>query len=929
MKAVAVLGCFLLLALAPDAWGATTGKIAGTMTDAKSGAPIVGAVVQINNTKLGAITDDKGQFFILNVPPGDYTLDAHAIGFRDTKQQNVHVTVDFTTTVDFKMEETVAATTEEVVVEGKRPLIQKDATSTVRIITSEEIQNSPARGYQEIVAQSTGVTSFANYNSAQVIGPQIAAVEHTNTPVLAFRGGRPNEVGYFVDGFSQQDLLSGLTTTTVPNAALSEIVVQPGGFGAEYGRNLSGVVNVTTKEGGDEFSGSAEVLTDVGGSFLGNHDYDQNVYAASFGGPLLGQERPLRFYAAVERGWDRDQSPSPIEEGPLPNNSNGSWRWSGNVTTRLGSQFRLKLGSTGSVQDWREFRTDYRFDLPHAPRYRDQNLIVNGIVTHTIDSRSFQTLAVGYFYTDRKRGDGMFFDDFEDAGWDSTYGSYGQEGNPTYSNEALYWFGPDDPEGAHIFDNFLHRQSEYIEAKWDYTRQLDSKNNIKVGADFQRHSLEYFEHLQPRNAFTGSAAPFTDVQSFGFDSTGLGDVVGGSLDDTKHPISFAAYVQDKIEIDELVIQPGIRYDYFNAETERLIDESNPLNESGELTEDRLTDAEAKHTFSPRLGIAFAINPRTHFHANYGKFYQQPDLKELYTNYSYLEYKARIGGYYYAFGNPNLDPQKTTSYEVGFARALSTTAKVELSAYYKAIKGLSQVENIPSNPSNFTSFRNRDFGTVRGIDLFLYSERVNRLQGSVSYSLSYAEGTGSISQSQRNIAWTASEPPKQTSPLAFDQRHKMSISMDYRYARDDGPKYLSEMGLNVLFTAGSGLPYTPLQVFNEVTLNAVSLIPIGPLNSRYSPWTYQFDAKLDKGFHLGRTNMNVFIIGENIFNRENVTNVYGSSGLPDNTGWLATPEGQAFLAANGPDAEARYNLAQQDPRNFGTPRIVRVGLKTSF
>ena len=320
--------------------------------------------------------------------------------------------------------------------------------------------------------------------------------------------------------------------------------------------------------------------------------------------------------------------------------------------------------------------------------------------------------------------------------------------------------------------------------------------------------------------------------------------------------------------------------------------------------------------------------------NYGKFYQQPDLKELYSNYSYLTYKIRTGGYYYAFGNPNLEPQRTTAYEVGLARILTPSSKIEVSAYYKTIKGLSQVTTIPSNPNNFSSFRNRDFGTVRGLDLQIYSERVNRVQGAVNYSLSFAEGTGSISQSQRNIAWTSSEPPKQTSPLAFDQRHKLSASLDYRYAKDDGPevlgrKILSNFGVDLLFTAASGLPYTPVQVFNEVTLNAVSLIPSGPINSRYGPWTYQLDMKVDREFDMGPTKLDAFIWVQNLLDRDNPVNVYSSSGLADNTGWLATPEGQGWLAANGPEAQARYDLAQRDPRNFSIPRIVRIGFRTSF
>jgi outer membrane receptor protein involved in Fe transport len=920
-----LLGLFLVAASRAE--GGTTGKIAGRVRAGAGREPVSAASILVEGTRFGAVSDENGQFFILNLAPGSYTLVAHALGYRDVSLTGVHVTADFTTSVDFPLETTVAATTPTVTVEGRRALIQADATSTVRIISEEEIQHSPTRGYLGIVAQHTGVVNFSGYNSL-LVGP----TERSNSPILVFRGGRPDEVGYYVDGFSQQDLQTGLTTATVPNASLSEIVILPGGFSAEYGRNLSGIVNIVTKEGGNRFRGSFEMITDnLAGGWVGTPRYDQNVYSASFGGPITRGEDGWRFHVAAERGWSRDHTPSPLgyEEGRLPSNSNGSWLWNGKVSGKVAPRLELKFGSTGSLQNWSEFRNVYRFDLAHVPRYRDANFSAYAQLGHTLGTRAVQTLALGYFSTERKRGDSNAFDDLD------AYGANGANGNPSFDPiEGLFVYGDEDPSGAHIYNNLLHRQSKYLELKWNLTYQHDHHNLFKFGVDAQRHSLNFFEHLNPTAVYGGNPFPYLDVQSYGFDSTGSGGFVASGLNETKHPVSIGIYAQDKIEYEGIILQPGLRYDYFDSKTPRIKDESNPLDDASQLTEDRLAESEPKHTISPRLGVAFPIDAATHVHLNFGKFYQQPNLQELYTNYSYIAYKIRTGGYYYPFGNPNLEPEETVAYEVGVTRELSKSTKLEVSAYYKDIEGLTQVTTIPSSPNSFASFRNRDYGTAKGIDVYVMAERVNRLMGSLSYSLAYAEGTGSISNTQRNIAWTGSEPPKQTAPLAFDQRHRMTLGLDYRYRESDGPilfgrRLFSKTGLNLLLTAGSGFPYTPTQTYNEVTLQSVSSIPTGPINSRYGPWTWQLDLKVDRDFKVGFTNLNAFLWIVNVFDRKNPVTVFTSTGLPDETGWLSTPDGQAWLDANGADAQERYELAQNDPRNFGPPRIVRVGLRTSF
>ena len=234
--------------------------------------------------------------------------------------------------------------------------------------------------------------------------------------------------------------------------------------------------------------------------------------------------------------------------------------------------------------------------------------------------------------------------------------------------------------------------------------------------------------------------------------------------------------------------------------------------------------------SPRVGIGFPVTDQTVLHVNWGQFYQQPNLQDLFVSYRFLDFKVRKGGYYVPFGNPNLRPEMTTAYEVGFAHQLSEVAKMDLSVYYKDVRDLVQVQNVPSKPYSFASFRNVDFATLKGVDLGFTLRPVNHIQGNLAYSLSFAKGTGSVSNSQRNIAWTASEVPHQTSPLDFDQRHKLSVDVDLSYGQKEGPKYgsmypLAGVSMNVLYNVASGTPFTSTNVYDEVNQLNLAVQPM--------------------------------------------------------------------------------------------------------
>ncbi|MEP7027365.1 MAG: TonB-dependent receptor [Candidatus Eisenbacteria bacterium] len=934
-RALVVLGVALVLAVsALPAVAGTTGKISGVVRE-KGKAGLPGVTVILDGTRFGAIADDQGHYAILNVPSGVYVVRGRIIGYADYVVTNVSVAPDFTTEVNLEMS-TDAIQQAPVIVESTRPLIQKDATGTARFLSKDDLQHLPTRGYREAASLQTGVVNFA-----RSYDPRGVERESQNTSSLIVRGGRANEVAYYVDGFSQQDPLTGYSTTNIANNAIDEVVVLTGGFNAEYGRVSSGVVNVVTREGAAKYFGNFEAVTDAGaGSWVGAKRYDWNLYDASIGGPVIPGSDKLTFYASGERRWQGDRGPKFLganlntefqntlgtEDGRLPNNSLAGWTWQGKLSFRPSDRANLKVGTLGSFDDWREFNQAYLFDSDHMPRYQDRNRSAFATLNYTLSPKSFVSTSVSYFLTERKRGDGVFFDNLP---------AYSQpSGNPQFDPNLPYFLLP-----GHVFDDYLRRKSQYWGVKGDWTSQVNRYNQVKAGIGGERHTLRYYDAFFPiQIQYDANGNPIgnlNDIDRYGFDVLGDKEINSG-LDGAKHPKTGFLFLQDKFEREGVIVNGGMRFDYINVDTPALRSEQFPLGPAPDdsLQAADLTPNRTYSRLSPRLGVAFPVSDKTLLRVNYGQFYQQINLQDLYVSYQFLQHKIRTGGYFVGFGNPNLKPERTTAYEVGVAQQLGERMRLDATAYYKDVKDLVEIATIASSPNGFSSYRNRDFATIKGLDIGWTMRPMHNVAANMNYSLSYAQGTGSVSNSQRNIAWTASNPPKQSSPLDFDQRHKISANLDWRFGPGEGPsvggsKILQNAGINLLLSAGSGTPYTPVEVYDEVTLAAVSTVPIGPTNSRYGPWTSTIDMKLNKGFQLGSLNFDAYVWVLNLLDRRNAVAVYESSGSAQTTNWLNTEAGQAFLAQQGAAGQTTYDLAQTNPLLYGNPRLVRFGLRLGF
>ena len=261
----------------------TTGKLAGRVTDVDSGEPVIGANVMIIEKQMGASTDDKGRFMVINIPPGIYQIKAFRMGYQAVTVTDVRINLDLTTTLNFELKSTDTQI-EGITVKAPQKLVERDVTGSEKIITAEDIEQMPVQSIQEIVAVTAGAVGSGEN--------------------LHIRGGRSGEVVYTVDGMSVSNPVDHGFGMQLDMDAVGDMSVQTGGFTAEFGNAQSAIINLITKSGGPEYSGKFQVSSDH--IFDEGNNEDQVKFA--LGGPIIPsgsqhQRDKFTFYLNTTGSW--------------------------------------------------------------------------------------------------------------------------------------------------------------------------------------------------------------------------------------------------------------------------------------------------------------------------------------------------------------------------------------------------------------------------------------------------------------------------------------------------------------------------------------------------------------------------------------------------------------------------------------------------
>jgi len=381
------------------------------------------------------------------------------------------------------------------------------------------------------------------------------------------------------------------------------------------------------------------------------------------------------------------------------------------------------------------------------------------------------------------------------------------------------------------------------------------------------------------------------------------------------------------------------------------DVKNP-EESGWDPNSSFVDYEPQITVMPRIAFSFPISKEQGrealFFAHYDVLAQRPQDRSGATPYDYFFLEDNQGP---RIDNPNLRPEKTIDYQIGFQQQISDNSVVKLSAFYRELRDMVQILQLPfAYPITYTTFGNLDFGTIKGLSFnYEIARRVNNIKIDANYTLQFADGTGSNSTSQINLVGAGQPNLRTILPLTYDSRHTLRANIDYRYGMGDnynGPRIgdkdiFSNAGLNIQLNSRSGEPYsrqrdpTPDALFGVASRSTLD----GKVNGSRLPWHFRADLKVDKSFFVkvgddakGKTlGFNVYVWVQNLFNNDNVLAVYGFTGNPDDDGYLASAIGQEALKAtlNPETYEALYAIKVNNPDNYTIPRRIRLGVNVSF
>ena len=1012
-------------------YAGTVGKISGKVTDETTKEPLISANVIVKGMSLGATTDVDGNYAILNIPPGVYTLVVSMVGYQKNQIENVRVNIDLTTTIDVasKVE---AIEVGAVVISAERKLVTKDMTSSLTTMTADQIQTLPVDNVAQVLRLDAGIVMSAGQ--------------------ITIRGGRTGEVAYWVDGIATSDVYNGTQGLSVETSSIQELQVVSGTFNAEYGQAMSGIVNIVTKNGTPNYSGQVKIYS--GNYFSNDNTFSlykslvtaQNPVSNSYGINTTEithsvKASPLKEIKPIYNGEITLSGPVPLLENNLKFFTNV--RYFSNDGYFYGSNWYLPNGTKGdssivpmdpyrniSAQGkisyaagpnirvsydifwnkWNKDRTYYPFSSSDFPyNFSAHNYLYDpyGLpksfgdaythlftLSHILSSSTFYELRVSRYFSEMKQY--VFENPTQSVRYlvsvqaDSTknpvvladlFDPNTTDGQKKLQNLIANGIGytyvpdPNGPDGyiqpnsdptngeysaptSYSFNNMgmdpthTSRSTAYWVAKFDLTSQINKTQEIKLGTEARLHELTLDRYrIIPASDSNGTLiSPFVPAVP---DPTSI----WRSVYDRK-PQEFSAYVQDKMEFNNIIVNIGLRYDYFNpnaympsdltdpdiyspSKPEHIYAGWIPVPDNYTLGIDQwITDNLANGTFrkytldeqkalmqkkvgakmalSPRLGIAFPITDRGVIHFSYGHFLQIPQFQYLYAN---PDFKISSGSTSTTalFGNPDLKPQSTVMYEVGLQQQLTDDIGIDLTLFYRDVRDWVGTSSVPipiyGGHVSYSEFVNQDYENVRGITLKFEKRLSNNFSFRANYTYQVAEGTYSNPTDAFNAISNNQAPVIALVPMNWDQRH--TLNAEFLFSKSDWT-------VSLIGTYWSGQPYTPS--FQTAEASGASAVTGLTSNSANKPDQKDVDLTISKRIRVGQSSyLDIFLNVYNLLDEKDATNVYTDTGSPEYT---TNPRrlSQVSYDANRVSTPEDFN---NQPSWFTAPRQVQVGISLGF
>ncbi len=883
------LGFLLALPCLATAQGGGTGSITGKVTD-DAGKPLPYANVLILGTAWGAMSNEAGVYTIKNVPVGTYTLRVMLIGYEDQRVADVRVDRGESASADFKLKQKVVGIMDLVDVTAARERIKLKESSTGHQLRASDVENLPVDEVSELIGLKAGVVAQGGE--------------------LHFRGGRGGEVQYQVDGVPVRDPLVGGGVSLAALAIESADVIM-GGLDAQYGNAQSGVINYKTKEGGQSFEGEIYYLTDRYGQPDNTFDNMDRVFVG-LGGP--SPIKDLTYYISTEGTW-QDNYPKTTERRSrhtllnfisLGDRKNNNVRVQGKLAYRIGPSYKLTAevlrndskydnyihawSREGYVQTfvdttqtgdivlrhgrWSPTQVDSTYSYynaaEHTPNIENGFDQVKLVWTHTIDANTFYSVRFSrsHFVLDQRvKGKQPWEYDGESAR-DFYYNYYDGEASDFF----VIWGD---------YPAYSHRDTNVLTGKADLTKK-HKRHTFQTGMEATYNDMRYLQVDRPYQSNTEGEIGATRTRYHYYNPEG------------------ALYVQDRWEHEGMVLNIGLRYDVFS------VGDQIPISEVRERV---------KQQYSPRVGIAYPISDRDVFSFHYGRFYQIPARQYIFDDRNVFDGRVR--------GNPNLTNETTVSYQAAIQHLFSELVSGQFSVYYRDVFGLLTTDEYPvlGSVGNIPQWVNKDYASARGFEATLRRSFGNNFQTEINYAFGVATGVGSDpnARNSQNFAYL----PISEQALDWDVRHTISTQL---YIARPG-----QWGAGFVWQFSTGFPYTPIE-------RTTREIEPEMINSRRLPSQTSLDVQAEKYYTVWGQRFKVFLQSRNVLDSKNITslqpgNGFAGTGLRGNDYLIYYTEtgraGGAYLGDDVNNDGIEDFVPLNDPRVYGDPRSIRVGVSFSF
>ena len=790
MRKVGVLVGVLFLAvvfgLHTEAVAGTFGKIMGKVLD-EQGEPLPGSSVVLEGTGQGSIADPDGYFVILRVDPGVYALKASLIGYQASSKTSVRVQADQTTEVNFGL----TATTLELqglVVKAERPPVEVDKTFSRYVVGADQIEQLPiVRSTSEMITLQPGMHLDGSDR-----------MRGSNTPTES-RGRAGGDVAYYVDGVKMVNSDGGSQRNwkTVNRSVVQELAVVTGGMNAEYGNAQAGVISIVTKDGGSRFHGWSEYrYVPAGQKHWGENIYDSPQHKdkmkwgdgtwenerdpvtgriihqrsnyndvsgheveGSLSGPLA---KGVSFLASAKTSRMAPKYPSPTTRGfyddvggfvPALSNFNGSV----NLTFRPTDNMKVKVGGLFEynnrwiVRDYGSYRYDTGVgtqtgigrgthdsaknlflpaDWSSSGKYSTLHNMMYVAITHSISPRTFYDVRISRYSTTN---------DTSDISAKTTDVRTDEDGYFSIGRETRM---------------YQVAERKRTQLKFDLSSQMTKGHFLKAG-------MELIKYNMYTTRYTGESAQTRRLEYAGAE---------GRVNVPVKPMHIALYLQDKMEFEGMVINGGVRLDWYDPVTKfpssPIFAFSTMYNSPLRYPNAPMTDPRVFKNLSPRFGVSHPITERSSMHYFAGLFLAYPDIYYLFNGdwrtsaddvdwngdgrigdnelYNSMRpaYPQRSG-----YGTTEIRPEKTVSMEVGadWNFALDYTASIAL--YYKSAKdqwhyhsdGKFYNPGIGFPHPYCRMLHNNGFEEQRGLEFQLRKPISNNFAFNLSYNMTWSQG----------------------------------------------------------------------------------------------------------------------------------------------------------------------------------------------